>query len=74
MWPATCGSRGLEQAGIVVNGRVDTPVRHSRTVVVTDANKIVGLVSAYDLLQLVEDHRFVAKRGPTPSKKGQRRR
>lgn len=46
---------------------------HIHHVVVTDAQKIVGLVSAYDLLKLVEDHRFVAKPGPTPSKKGRRR-
>lgn len=42
-------------------------------VVVTENKKVVGMVSAYDLLQLVEDHRFQAKQGPTPSKKGNRR-
>lgn len=37
--------------------------------VVTDEHKIVGVLSAYDLLKLVEDHRFVLKNPPTPSKK-----
>ena len=41
--------------------------------VVTDAHQVVGIVSAYDLLQLVEDHRFVKKPGPTPSKKSRGR-
>lgn len=47
---------------------------HLHHVVVTDARKVVGMVSAYDLLELVEDHRFVAKAGPTPSKKHSQRR
>ncbi|NNF17738.1 MAG: CBS domain-containing protein [Gammaproteobacteria bacterium] len=38
-------------------------------VVVTNEQKVVGMVSAYDLLKLVEDHRFVAKNAPTPSKR-----
>ncbi|MEQ8461106.1 MAG: CBS domain-containing protein [Sandaracinaceae bacterium] len=38
-------------------------------VVVTHEKKVVGIVSAFDLLKLVEDHRFVMKSGPTPSKK-----
>lgn len=37
--------------------------------VVTDEKKIVGVLSAHDLLKLVEDHRFVMKNPPTPSKK-----
>ena len=40
---------------------------HLHHVVVTE--EIVGMISSFDLLQLVEDHRFVAKQGPTPSKK-----
>jgi CBS domain-containing protein len=44
-------------------------------VVVTDEQKVVGVLSAFDLLQLVEDHRFVMKNPPTESKrKGTRRR
>lgn len=38
-------------------------------VVVTHENKVVGMVSSFDLLRLVEDHRFVMKQPPQPSKK-----
>ena len=41
--------------------------------VVSDEHKIVGVVSAHDLLKLVEDHRFVMKNPPTPSKKANKR-
>jgi CBS domain-containing protein len=34
-------------------------------VVVTHEKKVVGLISSFDLLRLVEDHRFVAKTAPT---------
>ena len=34
--------------------------------VVTEHHAAVGIVSAYDLLELLEDHRFVVKPGPTP--------
>ena len=37
--------------------------------VVSDEQKIVGVLSAHDLLKLVEDHRFTMKNAPTPSKK-----
>ena len=37
--------------------------------VVTDEQKAIGVVSAFDLLQLVEDHRFVMKNAPTAKKK-----
>ncbi len=44
-------------------------------VVVTHEHKVVGMLSAFDLLKLVEDHRYVAKNPPTPSKrKGNKRR
>jgi len=46
---------------------------HINHLVVTHEHKVVGLVSAYDLLKLVEDHRFVMKNPPTPSKKKSRR-
>ena len=42
---------------------------HLHHVVVTEAKEVVGMLSSFDLLQLVEDHRYVAKQGPTPSKK-----
>lgn len=41
--------------------------------IVTDEKKIVGVLSAFDLLQLVEDHRFVMKNGPTPPKNKRQR-
>jgi len=37
--------------------------------VVSDEKKIVGALSAHDLLKLVEDHCFIMKNPPTPSKK-----
>lgn len=37
--------------------------------IVTDEQKIVGILSAFDLLKLVENHRFVMKNPPTPPKK-----
>jgi CBS domain-containing protein len=42
-------------------------------VVVTHERKVVGMLSAFDLLKLVEEHRFVARNPPTPSKKGNKR-
>lgn len=36
-------------------------------VVVTHEKKVVGILSAFDLLKLVEDHRYVAKNPPTKS-------
>lgn len=42
-------------------------------VVVTHEQKLVGILSAFDLLRLVEDHRFVMKNPPTPSKKKAKR-
>ena len=41
-------------------------------VVVTKEKKVVGVLSSFDLLKLVEQHRFVMKPGPTPSKKRDR--
>lgn len=38
-------------------------------VVVTHEQKVVGVLSAFDLLQVVEDHRFVVKNPPTQRKK-----
>lgn len=37
--------------------------------IVTEEQKIVGLVSSFDLLRLIEDKRFVVKNLPTPPKK-----
>jgi acetoin utilization protein AcuB len=41
-------------------------------VLVTHEKSLVGIVSAFDLLKLVEEHRYVAKNAPTPSSKGKR--
>ncbi len=43
-------------------------------VVVTHENAVVGILSSFDLLKLVEDHRFTMKNPPTGSsrKKGRR--
>ena len=38
-------------------------------VVVTHEQRVVGIISAFDLLKLVEGHRFVAKHAPTESKR-----
>lgn len=47
--------------------------KHTHHVVVTHEQKVVGMVSSFDLLQLVEDHRFVMKNPPSDNKKqGQR--
>ncbi len=37
-------------------------------VVVTHEQRVVGMLSAFDLLELIEGHRFVAKNAPTRSK------
>lgn len=43
-------------------------------VVVTHEKKVVGILSAFDLLKLVEDHRYVPKNAPTKStRKGSKR-
>ncbi len=42
-------------------------------VVVTHEQKVVGMLSAFDLLKLVEDHRWVAKNPPAKSRRASRR-
>lgn len=37
--------------------------------IVTHEHKVVGILSSYDLLRLIEDRRFVAKNAPTPPRK-----
>ncbi|MEM7023478.1 MAG: CBS domain-containing protein [Pseudomonadota bacterium] len=39
-------------------------------VVVTHEKEVVGILSAFDLLQLVEDHRFTMKAGPDSRRRG----
>ena len=44
-------------------------------VIVTHEKQVVGVLSSFDLLKLVEGHRFVAKNAPTEStRKGSKRR
>lgn len=38
-------------------------------VLVTHEKEIVGIISSFDLLKLLDDHKFVIKNPPTPSKK-----
>lgn len=40
---------------------------------VTDEGRVVGIVSSFDLLALVEEHRFVMKNAPDVSRKRKRR-
>lgn len=42
---------------------------HIHRVVVTHEQKVVGILSAFDLLRLVEEHRYLPKNAPTPSKR-----
>jgi signal-transduction protein with cAMP-binding, CBS, and nucleotidyltransferase domain len=42
---------------------------HLPHVMVVDHHRVVGMVSTFDLLQLVEDHRYEAKNAPTPKRK-----
>lgn len=46
---------------------------HIHHVVVTEHQQVVGMLSSFDLLRLVEDHRFQMKQGPTPSTKTPKR-
>ena len=46
---------------------------HINHLIVSDERKVVGVLSAHDLLKLVEDHRYVMKNPPTPSKKKSKR-
>lgn len=42
-------------------------------VIVTHEKQIVGILSAFDLLKLVEEHRFVMKQAPGATKRASRR-
>jgi CBS domain-containing protein len=43
-------------------------------VLVTHESQLIGIVSSFDLLRLVEDHRFVMKNAPGVSKRGGKRK
>ncbi len=42
---------------------------HFHHLIVTHEKAIVGIISSFDLLTLIDDHKFVMKNPPTPSKK-----
>jgi CBS domain-containing protein len=42
---------------------------HLHHVIVVEHHRVVGIVSSYDLLALVEDHRYTAKQAPTPARR-----
>jgi len=46
---------------------------HINHLIVSEEKKIVGVLSAHDLLKLVEDHRYIMKNPPTPPKKKSKR-
>ena len=46
---------------------------HIHHVVVTHEQRVVGILSSFDLLKLVEDHRFTMKNKPTPPKRRSKR-
>ena len=46
---------------------------HLHHVVVVDHHRVVGMVSTFDLLSLVEDHRYQAKQPPTRAAKSPKR-
>ena len=48
--------------------------RRIHRVVVTREKKVVGILSAFDLMKLVEERRFRAKNPPTPKKRKPSRR
>jgi CBS domain-containing protein len=41
---------------------------------VTDEKKLIGIISSFDLLKLVEGHRFEIKNPATPKSKGKGKR
>jgi CBS domain-containing protein len=47
---------------------------HIHHVVVTHEQKVVGILSAFDLLALVEDHRFVMKSAPQTARQAPKRK
>ncbi len=46
---------------------------HIHHLVVTHEKQIVGVLSAFDLLKLIEKHRYIAKNAPTPNKKARKK-
>ena len=42
--------------------------------IVTDNKGLIGIISSFDLLKLIDGHGFVMKNQPTPKSKGKRKR
>lgn len=42
---------------------------HFHHLIVTHEKEIVGIISSFDLLALLDDHKFVMKNPPTPNKR-----
>jgi CBS domain-containing protein len=80
------GHAGETLIGQVMSGKVHTVSRYSAVsvaarmmrkrkihhLVVTDKKKVVGVISSFDLLRLVEDKHFVMKNPPTTPKRGRK--
>ncbi len=47
---------------------------HIHHLVVTHEKQLVGVLSSFDLLAFVEEHRFISKNAPTENKRGGKRR
>lgn len=47
---------------------------HIHHLVVTHEKEIVGIISAFDLLKLMDDHKFTIKNPPTPSNKSKHKK
>jgi IMP dehydrogenase len=47
---------------------------HIHRVVVTHEKKVVGILSSFDLLKLVENHRYISKNAPTKSSRKEPKR
>ena len=46
--------------------------RRIHHVVVTHEKKVCGIISSFDLLKLVEDHRYIERNAPTPTGRAKR--
>ena len=60
-----------EALGLVTTA--DLAARKIHHAVVTHEKKVVGMISSFDLLKLVEDHRFVMKNPPDAGRTGARK-
>jgi len=69
-------TRGVFTVPRYADAHVAARVMHNHKlhhVVVTHEQRVVGILSSFDLLRLVEEHRFVMKNPPTPPRRSPRR-